>query len=341
MSPHNRCTLCCLILSTLAAASIQAGPPAQSSTSPVPQEMDLRAYIAELNRWSGAIAAAQRNPSQLPRLRESLPASWSIRAGEQHWNVSTRWLDDALESAQEDQNKANAAMQGIEQKLAALRESAESLESSAASAGPEQARARLDRILRAREFSGMSGPTWIDLLKVRIADWIFRQLGRVFRRLHLRTGAGNFVVWTLIAAAFLLLAYWVRQTLSRSSRQAQMDLSGAQPVGLDSREWLRNARAAAERGDYRQAIHAAYWAAIARLEELHALPQDRSRTPRESLRLLGPGNAHRAPLAELTRHFELVWYGYRPATAVNWNEAVTLLEKMGCLPRSTLAIAGS
>ena len=70
-----------------------------------------------------------------------------------------------------------------------------------------------------------------------------------------------------------------------------MDLSGTPGAPRGWQHWLREARAAAARGDYRAAIHAAYWAAIAHLEETKSLPEDRARTPRESLRLIRPESA--------------------------------------------------
>ncbi len=78
-----------------------------------------------------------------------------------------------------------------------------------------------------------------------------------------------------------------------------------------------------------------------RLEEVHRLPQDRARTPREALRLIRRESADYAPLAQLTRRFELVWYGYRAATETDWSDAMEQLEKLGCLPSSMPAIAAS
>jgi hypothetical protein len=69
------------------------------------------------------------------------------------------------------------------------------------------------------------------------------------------------------------------------------------------------------------------------MEKTKSLPEDRARTPRESLRLVGRDNGAYAPLAQLTRRFELVWYGYRDATAADWDDAVQQLEMLGC-PRS-------
>ncbi|HEY1860025.1 MAG TPA: DUF4129 domain-containing protein, partial [Gemmataceae bacterium] len=109
----------------------------------------------------------------------------------------------------------------------------------------------------------------------------------------------------------------------------------------EAREWASDALAAAERGDYREAVHCAYWAAVVRLETLGLLKRDRARTPRESLRNLDPHPTEQRLLREFTRHFELIWYGYRPASAQDWSEARAHLEKMGCLTPSTPATANS
>ena len=195
-----------------------------------------------------------------------------------------------------------------------------------------QSRARLNAILSAREFQGQQGPTWFDVWKQRVRDWINRQFERIFGRVRGRV-IGNFVAWTIVILVGLLLLFWTLRFLMRAGQRPEMDLSGATPIGRDWRRWLREAREAAGRGDYRVAIHAAYWAAIVRMEEMKSLPEDRSRTPRESLRLVDRGSATYAPLSQLTRRFELVWYGYRAATAEDWNDAAQQLENLGC-PRS-------
>jgi Domain of unknown function (DUF4129) len=110
---------------------------------------------------------------------------------------------------------------------------------------------------------------------------------------------------------------------------------------LDSRLWAKEALAAAERGDYREAIHCAYWAAVVHLEGLGMLKGDRARTPRESLRLLDLHPKEQRLLQEFTGKFELVWYGYRAASAQDWSDARTHLEKMGCLTPSIAATANS
>ena len=160
------------------------------------------------------------------------------------------------------------------------------------------------------------------------------------RALHLGGATGNVVAWIVVGLAFLALAYFVYRNLAGRSRLQESPVET--PADLsDSRQWAREALAAAERGDYREAVHCAYWAAIARVETLGLLKRDRARTPRESLRLLDPHPSEQKLLREFTRHFELIWYGYRPASVQDWSDARAHLEKMGCLPPSTLATANS
>jgi len=127
----------------------------------------------------------------------------------------------------------------------------------------------------------------------------------------------------------------------RGSEASEIDLAGAQTPGLDWHQWLGRAREAAVRGDYRQAIFAAYWTGVTRLEETKLVPQDESQTPREILRLLKRDRTEYAPLARLTRTFELVWYGHRDATASEWQDALQQLDKIGCPLPLTLRTANS
>jgi Domain of unknown function (DUF4129) len=265
-----------------------------------------------------------------------------VMAGGQLYTVSTDWLTGALAALAIDTPASNPLLVETRQRLAALRAAAESLEEqSHPPPSLQQSRAQLDHILSAKEFQGAHGPSWFDVLKARFYAWIWRQLDRFLGHFRHGRAIGNAIAWTLIVLAALLLALWAVRASLRSGKQPEMDLEGASRPGGDWRDWLRNARAAAERGDYRSAIHAAYWAGVMRLEEAHRLPQDRARTPRESLRLIRRESAEYAPLAQLTRRFELVWYGYRSATEMDWSDAMQQLEKLGCLPSSTPAIAAS
>ena len=335
MKRAARLSLSLILLALVAPAAFsQSGA---ASTRP----LTLQEYIAELDRCSAVLNNHQSDAAAFRNLRATLPAQWTVADGGQVYTVSTDWLTGALAALRTDTPANNALLTGTRQRLAALRAAAEGLEEQSRSASLQESRAQLDHILSAKEFQNGHGPSWFDLLKARIYDWIGRKLDWILG--HFRHGRtiGNVIAWTVIALAALLLALWAVRASLRSGKQTEMDLGGAARPEGGWRDWLRNARAAAERGDYRAAIHAAYWAGVMRLEEVHRLPQDRARTPREALRLIRRESADYAPLAQLTRRFELVWYGYRSATETDWSDAIEQLEKLGCLPSSMPATAAS
>ena len=180
----------------------------------------------------------------------------------------------------------------------------------------------------------------MEILRARITRWIAEKIYRLLSRLHLGAAAGNAIAWGVVGLAFLVFCYWVWQSLSGVTRVPLAP--SVDPLdSIDSRMWAKDALAAAERGDYREAVHCAYWAAVVHLESLGVLKSDRARTPRESLRLLDPHPTQQSLLRDFTHRFELIWYGYRPASANDWSEARSHLEKMGCLTPSTAATANS
>ena len=85
----------------------------------------------------------------------------------------------------------------------------------------------------------------------------------------------------------------------------------------------------AEGGAWRDAVHAVYWAASARLATTLRWPRDVTRTPRESLRLLDPASELRADFTSLTRTFEQTWYGRRAARAEDFKRARVLFDRLG------------
>jgi hypothetical protein len=322
--------MCALI----GALSFPSSSPAQGNQ---PQtELDVASYESELGR----LAEAVEHPATIHPLRESLPRNWRVRVGDKTVEVSTAWLAADLRKIDEDPAKASSLSQEVKTRLLAMRKAAEGLEQGTASVNLDTAHTQLDKILSGREFSAAQGPSQLDILKARIARWISNQIYKILRRLHLGAKAGNALAWIIVAIAFLALSYWVWKTLWPATRKKETPADAAAESN-DPREWAREALAAADRGDYREAVHCAYWAAVVHLEILGVLKRDRSRTPRESLRLLDPHPAEQNLLREFTRRFELIWYGYRPASASDWSEARSHLEKMGCLTPSTPATANS
>ncbi|HKV28454.1 MAG TPA: DUF4129 domain-containing protein [Candidatus Acidoferrales bacterium] len=302
--------------------------------------LDLHSYEAELQRDSRLIERIKNQPAEISSFRSSLPSVWVVRANGTEFRVSTDSLDSALADLQTRPKNAGTIARDIEFRLETMRQSAIELEKRTDDVSESAARADLNKVFRQKEFEGLKGPGAWQLLEERIGLWIARQIDRLLRRLHISAKTGNFLAWSVIALALLAIGYWAFRTLSRDARMTEMP-AFAPAAPSDARAWVRDALAAAEKGEYREAVHCAYWAAIARLEDLKLLARDRSRTPRESLRLLDSYPNQQTVLRDLTGHFELIWYGDRPASPADWSGAKTHLEKFGCLTASTAPTANS
>lgn len=303
--------------------------------------MDAREYAAQLDCYSTLISNARHQPADLARLRRSIPAGWQVRAGQIEISVNNQWLTNAVAELENHPKDAEARTRSITRELAAMRAAA--IEWKERSGAPDEgARARLDAVFQRREFAGLRGPSELQLLEARLSRWLAKQIIRLLSALHISRKSGNILSWAVIAIAFLAFCYWVWRRLFRTARPPEAQ-TGQPFADATSRRWLEEALAAAERGEFREAIHCGYWAGVTRLEDSGILPRDRARTPRESLRQLDSRQqqVEYKALGELTRHFELTWYGYRPASAADWNGARTELEHMGCLKPSTVATANS
>jgi len=312
---------------------------AQQPESPAAiHELDLKAYEAELDRCS---AALKQSGEQGP-LRSSLPASWRVRTGETVTEVSTEPISDKLREMQVHPDRSEKITRELSQRLAAMRRAAAETEAGSFtdSDRAKGERARLEKILSGREFHSAKGPSALELWQARISRWLFEHLLRLFRAMNIDAKTGNALAWGVMGLAVLALVYMVWNWLSGKSQPVE-DEPEKPKVASDARQWVQEALAAAERGDYREAVHCAYWAAVAKLEDLNVLARDRTRTPRESLRLLEVHPKEQALLRDMTGHFELIWYGYRPASANDWSGAREQLEKMGCLKASTAPTANS
>jgi hypothetical protein len=299
-------------------------------------ELDVASYESEL----ASIAESIKHPELIAPLRKSLPRTWQVRVDDKSVQVPTDWLSAGLKTLEEEPAKSASVSQELTSRLLAMRQAAAALEHGSNPTNLDTAHSELDKILGAREFAAAQGPSQWDMWKARMARWISEQIYKILRRLHLGAKAGNALAWIIVGIAFLALCYWVWKTLSAPSRKREAPVAVAMRSD-DPRQWALEALAAADRGDYREAVHCAYWAAVVHLETRGVLKRDRARTPRESLRLLDPHPVQQNLLRDFTRRFELIWYGYRPASADDWSEARSHLEKMGCLRPSTPATANS
>ena len=291
-------------------------------------QLDLQSYERELAR----ISDASKIPKEIAELRRSLPDTWVVKNGERTYSVSTKRISEALREIEHNPKSGTAAE--LQARLREMRQQAQELEVPGSPADTAKAERKLQSILKRSEFQAASGPSLWDMVRARINRWIFEHLLKLLRILHISEKTGNTIARSVIFIAVVLIFYVLYRWLAKSTKTASFHAEVEQAAS-DARQWLQEAQAAAERGDYREAIHCGYWAAVAHLEDHRILPRDRARTPRESLRLLEQYPQEQTLLRSVTRSFELIWYGYRPVSAAEWAGTKEQLEKMGCLQGST------
>jgi hypothetical protein len=311
-------SLVLLSCASFAQTAVEPAAEAQSSSISVAE------YVAELDRL---IAQTQtlKTPSDADALIKTVAVTWYLEDEEGNFEISSEWLRSELGAWQK--QPMPETLNRIAARLRLLRGQAEAYQHPPVVVSARQA--ELNKILADPEFNAVRGPSWFDRLKQRIANWLLSLLARVFSSSAI-PAISNVAVYGLIGIAVLALAYWIFRTL-RDNAGVETLLPGT--MAVSSKEWgiwMAEARAAADAGKWKDAVHLAYWSGISYLETQGWWPPDRARTPREYLRLLPSSSQHSPALRELTRNFEIVWYGTQPADVEAFSQTVAHLEKLGC-----------
>jgi hypothetical protein len=284
----------------------------------------LSEYIAELNRLSASAKQVHENPVVAAKVISQLRGRLKVQAEGQVFEVDTSWIVDQFVRLQKG---ANAEVRDrLLERIEALEADAQAFQQ--APSDTASVRATLDQILARGEFHQVHGPTWLDRLKLRILSWIFRLISRFFGSSSVPV-VGRVLVWSLVAIAVAVLAFFVYRTITQNGIETIMP--EVMPVSAKQwRVWMEEAQAAAAKGHWRDAIHLGYWAGISFLEENGMWRPDQARTPREYLRLLPASSEHRSALSTLTRQFEVIWYGKQQAGPEAFAEMFRSLESLGC-----------
>lgn len=303
----------------------QSQNPLANSRSTPSSAYDLDSFRSELNRIS-AVLDNKPSPNQKAALRESLPASWTISTPDRQYSLSTEPLRKLLSNTSSDEARRWVAH--LQEQLTPYAQPRNSLEP----------RTQLDKILAQPEFRSVRPPSAWELLRQRIIAWLVRLLGKLFGGIARYPLGGQILFWVIVVIAVGAIAAFVFRFVSSRDRVMALPRAAEAIPGRTWQEWISAAREAAGAGNYREAVHSAYWAGIARLEDLNVLPKDRTKTPREYLRLVvepAPGElaapaTHREPLTALTQRLERVWYANRGASSEDFSESLRQLEALGC-----------
>ena len=244
------------------------------------------------------------------------------------FDARREWLRSAFTTARSDKDSARADLMikvqtRLEGDLNEVSGTSEALPSEA------EARSRADNILNRTEFRAVEqNGYWAQ--KMAIIGLFLGELfsGAVSRLPHAPWLPLALECMVLMATtAGLLIWAWrtmQQQKLTVAAPSAQR-LSAWQK---ESDDWARRAQTEAGRGEWREAVHCLYWAAIVMLEGKKMWRTNRARTPREYLPLLEPGSPRQRALGGLTRIFERIWYGLRPADRNDFERAQALLEEL-------------
>ncbi|HYY72993.1 MAG TPA: DUF4129 domain-containing protein [Candidatus Bathyarchaeia archaeon] len=326
----HRSVLSLLVLLSVATnpAALGQGQPATPSTGgAVSSAYDRSSFTAELRRIA-EILKKKPSKNEMAALRDSLPKRWTVSTPEGSFSVSSEPLRNQLTSLSSE--KTQVWVNHLAEEVAF---SAQSV------SGPSNAREELNRILARSEFAAVKPPSAWDLFRQRLAAWVERMLLKLLGGAAKHPLGGQILFWLLIVVAVGVVAMWVFRFFASRDRGSGLAPSTDVTATRTWQEWIREAREAAGRDDFREAVHSAYWAGIARLEDLGVVPKDRTKTPREYLKLVDePADGllalepvHREPLSALTRGLERIWYANRGARLEDFRESLRLLEALGCL----------
>jgi len=238
------------------------------------------------------------------------------------------WLRDALTSAHKaaDKQRTNAmhaAQNHLEEALS------EASSQGAKTTDIATARQRADAILRHPEFATVHEASFWDKFWARLGLWLDKIFGGVSRFGQRSPWIGPAMEWGLLGIALLAVAFWVIRVMQRQRLAVRMESTRQmEPWEEAARNWRELAEQQAARGAWREAVHCLYWASIAALEGRNLWAPNRSRTPREYVRLLEAGSQRWRLLRQQTQGFERVWYGLRDAARQDYESALTLHEQL-------------
>ena len=297
----------------------------------------LSEFVTELQRIDASLRGAQKTRESLAAIGAALPPSWEVVTPDGRYTISTEPLRSILIEAERNATRRDDHIKDAEAWITHLQQQCQNA-SPAAAQSLAAARSDLDSILSRREFAGVRPPNAWDLFKQRIQQWLLRAFEKLFGNIARHPLGAKILFWVVIGGIIAWLATMLFRFWSARARIDEMQSVDLIATRRSWQEWIRAARAAGDRGDFREAVHSAYWAGIAYLENLDIIAVDRTRTPREYLRVLDsapeglPADRarRRNSLAGLTSRLERIWYGLRPARVEDFEDSLNQLKELGC-----------
>jgi len=292
-------------------------------------------YRARMSEWAAQMRAVHE-PYEATSLNASLPAEARVGLPTSERVIN---LDFAHQSLTEfalggaDKNEREMRAKWLLKSAECMENMAKEADERALapSAAPADAHARAEKILARHEFHKVHGPDIFERIATWVMQWLSRHTPSIGEHAPDGKQVGRFTTWFAIAMV-LLVAVWIFIRIARN----QEVLSVREPIPFAARathgwRWHNDeARRLAAEGEYETALYNLFWCAALWLEQEGAWRADRTRTPREMLRLLPEGGARRRSFGAILRAFELSWYAKRPTAESDYAAAREELGRMGC-----------
>ncbi len=307
-------------------------------------------FRADVTRLQGVVAACTQSAAACDPAQVGADESVGDTAKGgfvMHW----QWLRDSLDHARTTKGNRAATLNDASARLSEIAQESEPKAAAGADAGAGQsfgpARAAATAILARAEFQAAKEPTWWDRQKAKLWQWLAQFFDGVGRLGSAAPWLGRLLEWLLFTGAAVGLLFFLLRNVARQRLRVALGAGGVQATAWDreSTDWSRLAEEHAAVGQWRDAVHSLYWAAIVLLEARRAWRHNPARTPREYVRLLRAGSAQHKALRGLTQIFERVWYGLREAGAEEYARARGLYDQLAAgadtASTDTLGAAGA
>jgi hypothetical protein len=324
--PRFCCFLDSPVLVGLVLMSLVLASAARAAESPT---LTTAQYREQLQNYETRVAELASSPQNAPGFRDSLPQTLTVETSHGEMTVDLGFLRETLNHFLTSPPPARPAIvSALGGRLHAM--SAEGGLYDQPSRADDAARKRLEQILSSREFDHVRGPSALELFKQRLQAWILKQLRKINPKVPDLQDAGQIFVWCMIGLACAVAVVWLYRVSREGLSERKREIIPFHPSARNWLEWLSDARARAAAGQWRDAIHFGFWAAVSRLESEGVWPPDKTRTPREYLNAIPGDNFSKEPFGAITRKFESSWYGSRPTTEADFVQFTDHLERLGC-----------
>lgn len=277
--------------------------------------------------------------ANVDRLVELLPAKETVLLDGQSVTVDNTWLEEALQDY-EKANKTEAerveALARIEERLRAIDERLDEMQRAkpASTNDKDSNKGRLAEILRRPDYNqsaaAAEGGALTGLL-VRFLNWLLSLFPKTKpitpSNSPFVSGLAQILVVAVALGGIVLLLWKLaprylsnRRSRKKQKREARIVLGERLEPDQTAADLLAQAESLARSGDLRGAIRKAYIALLCELGDRKIVSLAQHKTNRDYLNSVRERVHLYSSMRQLTKSFELHWYGFQPPAENDWNE---------------------